>query len=365
MSAASWYRLSKRALTAVLSHSGRRKSLRQPAHSRPSLESLEERIVPDGASGNLGIVNTGAVNFQGGITLVPLPAQELSGIAVGLFQSPFNASGALELAQFGLNLPSNVSSFNQTAFGFGSGTQPGQPWVPNAYNLGLANQQGAYPTLADRGFQAPPPWVRQIAHLQEKNADTDPDEQAAPPRTFLAVKEAAEDDNQAAEISADEAAGDSREERIDPDDESTLPTIPLVPHAATETNDAMTAADAQARATKPATLEATPPWHVRGEDATIDEALLAGKLEAPEAAVPQENGFSEARSAVWTEEQSFREIDGPQEVPALESLNLPSAVLLSVLTPAQMMTLLVDFPAADASEGRDEEACLTSLGNEE
>ncbi|HEY7427353.1 MAG TPA: hypothetical protein VH682_24175, partial [Gemmataceae bacterium] len=261
--------------------------------------------------------------------------------------------------------PSNVSSFNQTAFGFGSGTQPGQPWVPNAYNLGLANQQGAYPTLADRGFQAPAPWLRQISRIHEKNADTDPDEQPTPPRTFLAVKEPVEDDNQADEISADEDTSDLPKERIDPDSASTLWIIPPVPHTATETNDAEAAADTYTRATQPATLQAIASGHVRGEDATIEEALLAGKLEAPEAAVAQENGVSEATSAVQTEDQSFRENDGPQEVPVLESLNLPSVVLLSVLTPAQMMALLVDFPAADAPGGRNEEACLASLGDEE
>src|SRR5262249_51611267 len=146
----------------------------------------------------------------------------------------------------------------------------------------------------------PPPWVRQIAHLQEKNPDTDSDEQPAPSRVLLVAKESAEDDNQADEISADEDTGDPREERIDPDSDSTLQTTPLVPHAATETNDAE-AVDTHARATKLATLEATSPWHVRGEDATVEEALLARKQEAPEGAVPQENGVSETRSAVWTD----------------------------------------------------------------
>ena len=159
-----------------------------------------------------------------------------------------------------------------------------------------------------------------------------------------------------------EDADDPREERIDPDSDATLQTIPLVPHAATETNDAA-AADTHTRATKPAALEATPSWHVRGEDAAIDEALLAGKLTAPEAAVPQENGVSEAPSAVCTDEQSFRENDGPQEVPALKSLNLPRAFLLSVVTPAQMMALLVEFPAADAP--MDDREAVEPLGEAE
>lgn len=337
MSAASWFRLSKRrALTAVLSKSARRKPPRQPIRSLPSLEYLEERIVPDAASGNLGIVNNASVNFQGGITLVPNPPfANLSGVAVGVFASPLNGSGALNLPQLGQGFPNNVPSFTQTAFGFGSGTQPGQPWVPNSYNLGLANQQTAFPTLGDRGFQAPPPWVRQIAHFQEKNADTDPDEQGAPPRNFLAAIESTEDDNQADEISAYEDAGDHREEWIDPDGDSTLHPISLVPHAATEANDT---------------------------EAVVTIQTRAARLAPPEAAVPQENGMSKTGSASWDDEPSLPENDGPQDLPTLESLNLPSALVLSVLTPAQMMALLTEFPF---TEGRKRRSLRFSFDNED
>jgi hypothetical protein len=202
------------------------------------VECLEERVVPDGASGNLGIVTNGAVNFQAGITLVPNPpSADLSGIAVGAFTSPFNALGALNLAQQGLSLPSNVPNFTQTAFGFGSGVQPNQPWVPNAYNLGLANQQWAYPSLSDRGFQGTPPWTRQIAHLQEKNAQDAADEQLAPLCTFLAAHKRAEAGDPIDQLPTEDEAGAASEEQNDLDSVLETRPIPLVPHAATVTED--------------------------------------------------------------------------------------------------------------------------------
>jgi hypothetical protein len=66
------------------------------------------------------------------------------------------------------------------AFGFGSGTQPNQPWVPNAYNLGLANQQCAFPSQSDFGFQTPPPGYHPTAHLQRNDNGPDTDGREVP-----------------------------------------------------------------------------------------------------------------------------------------------------------------------------------------
>jgi hypothetical protein len=298
------------------------------------LECLEERVVPDGASGNLGIVTNGGVNFQGGITLVPNPpSADLSGIAVGTFASPFNASGALNLAQQGPNLPSNVPNFTQTAFGFGSGAQPNQPWVPNAYNLGLANQQSAYPSMSDFGFQAAP-WIRRVAHFQEKNAQDAPDEQLTPPRTFLAVHPRAETGDLIDQILADDEDDDASEEQADPDSVRETRPIPLVPHAATVTEDGDVAAGRAALSPR-------------------ETAVAEGKMAFTQFSEIKDSRtlFSDdgqTKPAVSRADDLFVMDDGEEVAPVLHPLDLSSTLVLAMLTPAQFMALLTEFPAPAA-----------------
>jgi hypothetical protein len=276
MFAASWFHWSKGALTTVVSKSIRRNPFRRPTHSPPSLEWLEERVVPDAASNNMpGVINntstvTASSTQQNSFVLAPtLTTAQLNGFAVGAFPTAgsltmvslsvgvfaafpvtnqfyaqLNGLGINTLGQQGLGFSNSLPNFFQTVYGFGSGTQPAQPWVPNAYNLGLANQQAAYPTMADQGFQAPGSWrIRPIAHLQEENVDANPlDKQPVPPRIFVAAKESAEDDNPADKISADEDADAIFEEPLESDTRAEAWLIPLVAYPGMEREDVEAAA---------------------------------------------------------------------------------------------------------------------------
>jgi len=50
-------------------------------------------------------------------------------------------------------------NFLVPSFGFGSGTWPNRPWMPAAYNVGLANHQFGYPSQSDNGFLSAPQWT--------------------------------------------------------------------------------------------------------------------------------------------------------------------------------------------------------------
>lgn len=51
-----------------------------------------------------------------------------------------------------------LMNFLVPSFGFGSGTWPNRPWMPAAYNVGLANHQFGYPSQSDNGFRSAPQW---------------------------------------------------------------------------------------------------------------------------------------------------------------------------------------------------------------
>jgi hypothetical protein len=277
--------------------------------------------------------------------LVPNPpSADLSGIAVGTFASPFNASGALNLAQQGLSLPSNVANFTQTAFGFGSGAQPNQPWVPNAYNLGLANQQSAYPSLSDHGFQVTPPWIRRVAHFQEKNAEDAPDEQFAPPRTFLAVHPRAETGDPIDQIPADDETGAASEEENNLDSGLDTRPIPLVPHTATITEDGDLAAGRAALSLR----EANAP----------EEKMASVHFSENKDARTLFFGEDQTKPAISRADDLFAMDDGEEVAPVLQRIDLSSTLVLSVLTPAQFMALLTEFPAPAVPRDDREKAKL-------
>ncbi len=184
MALASWLRLPK------FSFASAPKALipRQPLRSRPSLEYLEDRMLLSAAGSNnqLGVVNNPTVfNFNATTAGLTLPnvnqvgnpqGNSQSQLVNGFQASPLGAQADL-LAQsqlygqfraFGVNSQGegNLRQISDQqivmdAFGFGSGTWPNRPWVPAAYNLGLANHQYGFPSQADMGFMSAPPWTHQ------------------------------------------------------------------------------------------------------------------------------------------------------------------------------------------------------------
>ena len=64
------------------------------------------------------------------------------------------------------------------AYGFGSGVMPNAPWMPAAYNLGLANHQFNFPSPSDLGIHSAPPrphpLVPPTPHNQPKDGKESP-----------------------------------------------------------------------------------------------------------------------------------------------------------------------------------------------
>lgn len=375
MSVASWFRIPKLHFASPLT-----KSSRRATPIRPMLETLEERAVPaTTTNGLLGGVNN-ANNFnafntqQSGLNLATNPAQ-LNGLAVGFFpnegtpnalgpaiggMSSFLAQDQLgeQFRALGVNSTGQQGTLNQftpnsiffNAYGFGSGTQPNQPWVPNAYNLGLANGQMAFPTMADFGsFQSFGIRYPRFSHLRVPANDNNR-EQLEPPLPRRDAWAYAEMDTPETNLpDADNVL--QAEEDVDGADEALFRPIPIVPHAATVDENAVLAA----RRMEESFTEPVP--QADGENA---EALELAQAEQGMAfaAVPQATVFTFEEPAA-AEEGHFLDSDLVHDVPALESLNLPSTLLLTVLTPAQLMLLMAEFPVgaapAEASEVEEEE----------
>ncbi len=305
---------------------------RRPARPRLFLESLEDRMVPSVSSSitPLGPVNNPNVTFNLGSTGQTVVSPSGQSAAV----NPFGTAGIVPFGQegqFGLLLGAsaintlsfgnpanrlfessavntfglgnqNLPQFTQTALGFGSGTQPGQPWVPNAYNLGLANQQSAFPTVGDHGFQAPAPWGRQSA-TQAENATPDLDEQPAPLYELGMDEEAMEDGadtvRQSAMPSVRRAlmAPAKDNDQADPDADAALqgdradrPTVEL-PQLVVQT---VRRADGEAAAEETSfTVDAPAAAHpsLIGNEAAIDKLLLARPLRLLERATWEDGSF--------------------------------------------------------------------------
>jgi hypothetical protein len=177
----------------ALNKPGRRQSCRQPTRSRPILEHLEERTLLDASSGLIGGVNNltfnGAPASSGNVLPVPTSgehAASISGIDASGRGSQASSDALLAQDQpnaqfrlFGVNSQGEGSRYIQQttanilrdAYGFGSGTQPNAPWMPNAYNLGLANHQFGYSSQADMGYSSVPPWSSPVAQSLPKDQD--------------------------------------------------------------------------------------------------------------------------------------------------------------------------------------------------
>ncbi len=181
------FRLQSRRIPVVKGNKlERRQAHRQPIHPRPSLECLEERMLLDassgligGSSGNLALNS----NFNLASNGVILPtAQNVPNTTAVIFNVFPNAGAGTALAatatflaqdqansqfrtfainsqgpDFRLDLDRLLETMAGT-FGFGSGTEPNAPWMPNTYNIGLANHQYNYSSQTDLGFASVPPW---------------------------------------------------------------------------------------------------------------------------------------------------------------------------------------------------------------
>jgi len=160
------------------------------------VEQLEDRTVPDATVGFSDPLNLAAASFSpqptaqfapfltatpvfvAGANYLPLSNQNLPLLTISGVNSVGPSAELYEL--FGLNAVNSSGQANPLAsrswvpdaFGFGSGTQPGEPWAPAYMNVGLANQQG----------QQVSPWSRTISYGQGNGARTDGGNQAAPRR---------------------------------------------------------------------------------------------------------------------------------------------------------------------------------------
>ncbi len=101
-----------------------------------------------------------------------LPLLTISGVnSVGPSAELFELFGLNAVNSSGQANPLARRSWQNDAFGFGSGTQPGEPWAPAYMNVGLANRQGQAQNL---------PWGQTITYGQGMGTRTDGGNQAVP-----------------------------------------------------------------------------------------------------------------------------------------------------------------------------------------
>jgi hypothetical protein len=237
MTSPSWFRFLKLDFVFSSGKTGGSKPHHRPLRPLLSLEQLEDRMVPSAAAANVGGgVNNPTVNPNPQSIGVFLPPsgnfqQNPSALGAAVFPNavPTSALGILAATQdqghlygqfrsVSVNSQGQVDPFILTpytsgAYGFGSGTQPGQPWAPAAYNVGLANHQFSFSSNSDQGFQVPPPWSRSIDYTQENDGDINRDTKMAPllgpaKATLPGEEEGREDESvndKTGEISADQS----------------------------------------------------------------------------------------------------------------------------------------------------------------
>ena len=186
MSLSSWLRALLAHRVPRRSARGHRKPGRRPIPSRPFLEHLEERTLPDASSGIIPAADHPAFNsalISGGFVTPTAPSfPTTTSVTSTVFPTSGGASSlavtssfpdqdqpGAQFRAFGVNNLAEGGPFSPTtsytlldAYGFGSGVVPSAPWMPSAYNLGLANHQFNYPAQSDLGFQSAPPWSHAV-----------------------------------------------------------------------------------------------------------------------------------------------------------------------------------------------------------
>lgn len=197
MSLATWFRLPKFRFASSVKPTTRR----QPSRSRLLVEQLEDRLLLTGGVNSVPTLNSPAATFntqQIGLTPANTTALQsnplaitqlvngtgstlLNGVPIGA-QANLLAQGQVssQFFSFGVNSQgqgNGIQGFQMltlnTALGFGSGVMPNAPWMPAAYNLGLANHQFNSASQSDMGFQSAPPWTHQFSYPAEGRQDPD------------------------------------------------------------------------------------------------------------------------------------------------------------------------------------------------
>lgn len=333
MSLASWIRLPKFRLASALKPSRRS----QPSRSRLLVEQLEDRMLLSAAVNNVPTLNNSAATFntqQIGLTLPQVQPNQLgnplavtqivngmqfpilSGVAIGA-QANLPAQSQLydQFRAFGVNSQGQGNAFPtmqwlyaQTAMGFGSGTQPNAPWMPAAYNLGLANHQVGYPSQSDLGFSPTPPWFRPttqpLSPYQALDADTD---ESLTPES-LRIHQPKEEQHW------------TDDQTIDESEKTT---------ARTQNPEENEQADS----------EETVPGAVRGDPA-IEDALFTDPLHTLIATI-RANRLSYAAAKLPNGKHAIVEEANTTDGDASEENAIPSPLWLSALAPAQMAALVV------------------------
>jgi len=338
------------------------------------LERLEDRTVPSAGFNVLGPPNNPTVNAalpSTGLSIATTPGQVIG-------SSPFPTTGATGLnGQFGLLVGSaavnslgladasvrlfassavnSLGLFNQTvpafapdAYGFGSGTQPGAPWAPAAYNVGLANQQTTYLSISDHGYQATPPWVRNI-HKHIKESAPAPDEQQAVEDDLIPIANQENDADvprKTYRLVSPEQVLDEVEDQATPNDEGRgkepTATLPFNLAPAAFGSQRLQAFEQVYDPVVPSFREEN---SVKGRpEALLEETSFADGLSV---SVPAANEMGSAKIIASDQQNQFGlvNLDGENNVPSLEAVSLTEFPTLSrmILLPA-LSTLLMELP---------------------
>jgi len=344
MSLASWFRLPKFRFASAL----RPLTQRRPFRSRLRVEQLENRMLLAASVNNVPTLDNSAATFNTQqIGLTPPQVNQLqnpiavtqtvngaqfpilNGVAIGaqanlLAQSQlydqFRAFGVNSQGQ-GNEFPTMQWLYAQTAMGFGSGTQPNAPWMPAAYNLGLANRQFNYSSQSDLGFSATPPWFRPTAQSLPQEQPLDADQMTESLLLHLPKDDRVQDEPRW----SDEKALDNSEKEIAPTEQPV---------------EEQTEPD-----------EAAPPA-TRGDPAT-EEALFTDPLHTLTAAVlanQQDHAAPRFPNAKHILVEEAKSADGRDA----EESAIPSSLWISALAPAQMAALVAGLPGVGApADGAD------------
>jgi hypothetical protein len=176
MSLISWFRVPQIRHVFRLLERSRRQPYSRPTQARLSLEALEERTLasvaptvvptPSNLAFNPSPIASGTVppaaSFFPNTTSLDFHAYPSGGGESSLaVASAFPTQDQLnsQFRDFAVNSQGVNNQLYQTmanllfgVYGFGSGVMPSAPWMPAAYNLGLANHQYDYATQPDLGL---------------------------------------------------------------------------------------------------------------------------------------------------------------------------------------------------------------------
>jgi hypothetical protein len=267
------------------------------------------------SNGPNGAITTGISNGQPFNSLNPIAATALANqFAQGMQATQqFRALGVNSQGQGNFDFLALQITFLTTATGFGSGTWPNRPWVPAAYNLGLANHQFGYSSQSDLGFFAAPPWSYQGTQ-QQQNVDNAPlDEDATWIPEHLLINKSAKDQK---ERLMDEPK----------DDESESPIAPAEKTKSQEQS-------------RPELKRAEP----QGQEAFFTE--YEQMLET----VARANRLTEASNSLPQGKRLLTPSESREATPIENSTGIPSSLWLSTLAPAQLAAMVTGLPAVPAA----------------